>query len=75
MTASCSAAISLACAAAMTGKDLAAIERLPDTTGLKDEVLIQTGHMVSYGAPVEQGIRRTLSRARSRDAEEIELTV
>ena len=57
VTASCSAAISLACAAAMTGKDLAAIERLPDTTGLKDEVLIQTGHMVSYGAPVEQGIR------------------
>lgn len=57
ITASCSAAITLACAAAMTGKDLAAIERLPDTTGLKDEVLIQTGHMVSYGAPVEQGIR------------------
>jgi L-seryl-tRNA(Ser) seleniumtransferase len=57
VTASCSAAITLAVAAAMTGKDLAAIERLPDTTGLRDEVLIQTGHMVSYGAPVEQGIR------------------
>lgn len=57
VTASCSAAITLACAAAMTGKDLAAIERLPDARGLKDEVLIQTGHMVSYGAPVEQGIR------------------
>ncbi|AEQ53726.1 aminotransferase class V-fold PLP-dependent enzyme [Pelagibacterium halotolerans] len=57
VTASCSAAVTLACAAAMTGKDLAAIERLPDTTGLKDEIVIQTGHMVSYGAPVEQGIR------------------
>ena len=62
VTASCSAAITLACAAAMTGKDLAAIERLPDASVLKDEIVIQTGHMVSYGAPVEQGIR--LSGAR-----------
>jgi L-seryl-tRNA(Ser) seleniumtransferase len=59
VTASCSAAISLAVAAAMTGSDLAAIERLPDTTGLKDEVVIQSGHMISYGAPVEQAIRLT----------------
>jgi D-glucosaminate-6-phosphate ammonia-lyase len=57
VTASCSAGITLAVAAAMTGSDLAAIERLPDTTGLRDEVLIQSGHMVSYGAPVEQAIR------------------
>lgn len=62
VTASCSAAITLACAAAMTGKDLSAIEQLPDARGLKDEIVIQTGHMVSYGAPVEQGIR--LSGAR-----------
>lgn len=59
ITASCSAAISLAVAAAMTGSDLAAIERLPDATGLKNEVIIQSGHMVSYGAPVEQAIRLT----------------
>ncbi|PWK61950.1 L-seryl-tRNA(Sec) selenium transferase [Aminobacter sp. AP02] len=59
ITASCSAAISLAVAAAMTGPDLAAIERLPDTTGLKDEILIQSGHLVSYGAPVDQAIRLT----------------
>jgi len=57
VTASCSAGISLAVAGAMTGSDLAAIERLPDTEGLKNEVLLMTGHMVSYGAPVEQGIR------------------
>jgi D-glucosaminate-6-phosphate ammonia-lyase len=57
ITASCSAAISLAVAASMTGPDLAAIERLPDATGLKDEVVIQSGHMVSYGAPIEQAIR------------------
>lgn len=59
VTASCSAAISLSVAAAMTGPDLAAIERLPDTTSLKNEVVIQSGHMISYGAPVEQGIRLT----------------
>jgi L-seryl-tRNA(Ser) seleniumtransferase len=59
VTASCSAAISLAVAASMTGSDLAAIERLPDTAGLKNEVVIQSGHMISYGAPVEQGIRLT----------------
>ncbi|TPJ31616.1 aminotransferase class V-fold PLP-dependent enzyme [Mesorhizobium sp. B2-7-2] len=57
VTASCSAAISLAVAACMTGPDLVAIERLPDTAGLKDEVVIQSGHMVSYGAPIEQAIR------------------
>lgn len=56
VTASCAAAISVCVAGAMTGTDLAAIERLPDTAGLRDEVVIQTGHMVSYGAPVEQGI-------------------
>lgn len=57
VTASCSAAISLAVAAAITGDNLWAIEQLPDAGSLKNEVLIQTGHMVSYGAPVEQAIR------------------
>ena len=33
------------------------IEQLPDATGMKDEVLIQSGHMVGYGAPVEQALR------------------
>ena len=59
VTASCSAGISVAVAGAMTGSDLAAIERLPDTAGLKNEVLIQTGHMTTYGAPVDQAIRIT----------------
>src|SRR5215831_11820398 len=57
VTASCSAGITLGVAGAMTGADLAAVERLPDTTGLKNEVAILAGHMVSYGAPVEQAIR------------------
>jgi D-glucosaminate-6-phosphate ammonia-lyase len=58
VTASCASGIALSVAGAMTRDDLLAVERLPDDTrGLKTEVLIQTGHMVSYGAPVEQSIR------------------
>ncbi len=62
VTACSSSGITLAVAGAMTGPDLAAIERLPDTSGLKNEVVIQTGHLVNYGAPVEQAVR--LSGAR-----------
>ena len=57
VTASASAGITVAVAGAMTGADLAAIERLPDTDGLRNEVAIQLGHMVGYGAPVEQAVR------------------
>ncbi|PXW23086.1 aminotransferase class V-fold PLP-dependent enzyme [Paraburkholderia caballeronis] len=57
VTASCSAAITLTIAATMTGDDLGLIERLPDTRGLKNEVVVQTGHLVNYGAPLDQAIR------------------
>lgn len=56
----CSAAgICMSVAGAMTGDDMAKIEQLPDTTGLKNEVVIQTGHMVNYGHPIVQDIRLT----------------
>lgn len=57
VTASCASGITVAVAAAMTGSNLHAIEQLPDTTGLKNEVLMLSGHMVSFGAPVEQMVR------------------
>lgn len=57
VTASCSAGISLAVAGAITGDNLLAIEKLPDVTPEKNEVLVQMGHVVSYGAPVDQAIR------------------
>ncbi|QND17809.1 aminotransferase class V-fold PLP-dependent enzyme (plasmid) [Rhizobium leguminosarum bv. trifolii] len=57
VTASCSAGISLAVAGAITGNNLLAIERLPDVAAEKNEVLVQMGHVVSYGAPVDQAIR------------------
>ncbi len=57
-----SAGICMAIAGAMTADRMAAIERLPDTGGLKNEVVIQTGHLVNYGHPVEQDIRLTGAR-------------
>ncbi|MVA78317.1 aminotransferase class V-fold PLP-dependent enzyme [Agrobacterium vitis] len=57
VTASCSAGISLAVAGTITGPDLLAIEKLPDVNTTKNEVLVQMGHLVSYGAPVDQSIR------------------
>lgn len=64
VTASSAAGITLAVAAAMTGPDLALIEQLPDNTGMRSEVLLQMGHAVHYGAPIEQGIRLAGSRVR-----------
>jgi L-seryl-tRNA(Ser) seleniumtransferase len=54
----CSAAgITVAVAACMTGRNLARVEQLPDTTGMKDTVVIQRGHNVTYGGYVTQNIR------------------
>jgi len=58
ITACCASGITMAVAGAMTGTNLLAIERLPDDTeGLKSEVVIQLGHIVNYGAPIDQSIR------------------
>lgn len=56
----CSAAgISIAVAACMTGANLAAAERLPDTRGLRNEVILQRGHNVTYGGYVTQNVALT----------------
>lgn len=58
ITASCASGISLALAGTITGTNLLAIERLPDVApGLKDEVIVQIGHMVSFGGNIDQAIR------------------
>ncbi|HHW09584.1 MAG TPA: aminotransferase class V-fold PLP-dependent enzyme [Firmicutes bacterium] len=57
VTACAAAGITLAVAAAMTGKDLGKVAQLPDTTGMKNEVVLQKGHAVNFGAPVTQMIR------------------
>jgi D-glucosaminate-6-phosphate ammonia-lyase len=57
LTACAASGITLTVAACMTGTDLGNVTRLPDTTGMKHEVLIQKGHSVNFGAPIEQVIR------------------
>jgi L-seryl-tRNA(Ser) seleniumtransferase len=57
VTASASAGITLAIAGAMTGADPQLIARLPDATGMKRRVVVQRGHLVNYGAPMDQAIR------------------
>ncbi|MGQ0664646.1 MAG: aminotransferase class V-fold PLP-dependent enzyme [Pseudomonadota bacterium] len=60
----CTAAgIVVAVAACMTGRDLARAERLPDTTGMKNEVILQKGHNVTYGGHIAQNVRLTGARA------------
>jgi D-glucosaminate-6-phosphate ammonia-lyase len=54
----CSAAgITIAVAACMTGRNLVRVEQLPDTAGMKDAVVIQRGHNVTYGGHITQNIR------------------
>ncbi len=54
----CTAAgIAVSVAACMTGLNLALVEQLPDTTGMKDEVIVQKGHECNFGARISQMIR------------------
>jgi L-seryl-tRNA(Ser) seleniumtransferase len=54
----CTAAgIVVAVAACMTGRDLARVEQLPDTKGMKNEVVMQKGHEITYRHNVSQNVR------------------
>jgi len=57
VTACSAAAITQAVAAMITGDDLAAIEALPDCGGAERRTILQMGHSINYGAPIEQAIR------------------
>jgi L-seryl-tRNA(Ser) seleniumtransferase len=48
VTSGAAGALALAAAACMTGSDAEKIERLPDTTGMKDEILIQRVGRIKY---------------------------
>ncbi|MCB1019441.1 MAG: aminotransferase class V-fold PLP-dependent enzyme, partial [Acidobacteria bacterium] len=39
------------------GADLAKVARLPDTDGLRDEIVLPLGHDINFGAPISQMIR------------------
>ena len=51
------ASIVIAVAACMTGRDLGRVEQLPDTKGMKNEVVMQKGHEITYGHNVSQNVR------------------
>lgn len=57
VTLGASSGIAISVAACISGDDIAKIERLPISQGLKNEVIIQKGHAVNFGAPVTQMIR------------------
>lgn len=57
ITACAASGVVAAVAGCMTGSDLSKIEQLPDTTGMKNECILQRGHAVDFGAGVEQMIR------------------
>lgn len=48
VTSGAAAGIVAAVAGCMTGRNRAHVNRLPDTTGLRNEVIVQTGHLVTY---------------------------
>jgi D-glucosaminate-6-phosphate ammonia-lyase len=52
-----SASIVIAAAACMTGLDLGRIERLPDSAGFRNELVIQKGHVVNYGSTISGDLR------------------
>lgn len=62
MTACAAAAITLASAAAITGSDLALVERLPDCGDLPNEVVLLKGHNCHFSGEIGQMVR--LSGAR-----------
>jgi len=60
VTACAAAGISLGIAAAMTGENQARVEQLPDTSGLKDQVVLQKGHAINVGGvPLTQLVKLT----------------
>lgn len=57
VTGCAAAGITIGVAACMTGLDMDAVERLPDTVGLRSTVILQKGHNTNFGAAVGQMIR------------------
>jgi L-seryl-tRNA(Ser) seleniumtransferase/D-glucosaminate-6-phosphate ammonia-lyase len=63
VTTGAAAGIALMVAACVAGADPGAVELLPEVAHDRRELLVQIGHMVSFGAPVAQMIRLGGGRA------------
>jgi D-glucosaminate-6-phosphate ammonia-lyase len=57
VTAGAAAGIAIGVAACVAGADAERVARLPDSDGWLNAVIVQAGHWVNFGAPVEQMIR------------------
>lgn len=57
VTSSASAAIALSVAALVTRGRHIDMMRLPDSSGLRNQIVLQKGHAINYGAPLESMIR------------------
>jgi L-seryl-tRNA(Ser) seleniumtransferase/D-glucosaminate-6-phosphate ammonia-lyase len=57
VTTGAAAGIALMVAACVAGADPAAVEMLPEVAHERRDLLVQIGHMVSFGAPVAQMVR------------------
>lgn len=57
VTSSASAGIAISVAGIISKGKKSIIERLPDSTGLCNEVILQKGHVVQFGAPITSMIR------------------
>ncbi|GHD68446.1 D-glucosaminate-6-phosphate ammonia lyase [Jeongeupia chitinilytica] len=57
VTSSASAGIAISVAAVISKGDPNLVERLPDSSGLANEVILLKGHSVNYGAPVTTMVR------------------
>lgn len=55
-TAGAAPGIAIATAAVIAGESLALVERIPNTDGLKNEIILQKGHSVHFGASLPQMI-------------------
>lgn len=66
VTAGCAAALTAATAACVCGDDGDAIRRVPDTTGLKNRVIVQKAHRLSYDHAI-RNVGVTLHEVESRE--------
>lgn len=55
-TCGAAAGIAISVAACITGNNLELIERLPQSEGLKNEIIIQKGHSINFGGSIAQMI-------------------